>query len=91
MTAAAPPGEVWTCRSCKAPIRWVQLADSTGDRKPHPIDAEPETGNIAVARFPDGLLYGRICTPADPILAAERRCLSHFATCPSAAQHRRPR
>lgn len=67
-----------TCRSCGAPIVWVVMFPS-GKRMP--LDAKPISGLIRVepGSPPTGHAYG------------EQRYLSHFATCPNAAQHRKPK
>lgn len=69
------------CRSCAAPIIWAR----TEKGKAMPLDAEPDQrGNCW---FDDG---GKM-----RVGGADRpdrlRYLSHFATCPQAATHRRPR
>lgn len=51
-----------------------------------PLDADPvETGNIAV-EVVAGVTYARV---ADPTHTGHH--VSHFATCPSAREHRRRR
>jgi len=88
------------CRSCKAPILWALT--ETGKRMP--VDAEPvEGGNILLshrqaATAPVAVVQGRDDieqlrkqheqSPQDGPL---RLFTSHFATCPYAGQHRRPR
>lgn len=88
-----------TCRSCNAPIRWVL----TGDGKRMPLDLEPvETGNVEVVgetrrHLEDGGIevtpVVRVLKKGEgetlPGLAPPERYVSHFATCPNAAQHRR--
>lgn len=77
------------CRSCNAEIRWAKTA--AGKRMP--LDLEPSpTGNVQL-----GLVGGEeiaiVVGPADAVAAqasGEQLYLSHFATCPNAAQHRRP-
>jgi hypothetical protein len=70
------------CRSCNAEIIWAV----TDSGKRMPLDAEP-------AERPTGLF--RLDTSCDPphasSAAGEPVYLSHFVTCPNAAQHRRPR
>lgn len=67
------------CKSCRKPIRWVVTANG----KRMPIDPAPSTdGNLVlddrgVAHF--DWRPGRA------------KYVSHFATCPNAAQHRRRR
>ena len=78
---------VSTCKSCKAPIIW--RTTTTG--KSMPIDASPsERGDIQI-----GVVNGEVVAVVlGPESAAEAReagrvlYVSHFATCPSAAEHR---
>lgn len=71
---------------CGKRMRWVQM----GSGKRMPLDAEPDPvkGNIA-------LVGGVWCVLSRAELAdlgGDRpRYTSHFATCPDAAKHRRPR
>jgi hypothetical protein len=69
-----------SCRSCTAPIEWAEWADSG---KPVPLDpGVAANGNLA-------LVAGKVHRygPEDVRLARDRR-VSHFATCPDAAQWR---
>jgi hypothetical protein len=82
---------VSACRSCGAEIWWAYTAQ--GRRVP--LDADPTpSGNLYVVDVPD--------TPVeDPFVAVVTKYRqppagaplyqSHFASCPQAAQHRRPR
>jgi hypothetical protein len=84
-----------SCRSCKAEIRWA----FTEQGKRMPLDVDPrEDGNLIVVGRREGedgavpivrsLKKGEgDLTLFEPPL----RYVSHFATCPDAAQHRRPR
>lgn len=83
------------CASCKAPIVWVINAKS-GTREP--IDPEPrDDGNIEYVGQVDTeqgsvpqirhLLKGEAESPT--LFEPPARYVSHFSTCPSAAQHRR--
>jgi len=68
------------CKSCTAPIDWVQTVDGNWI----PIDVEPSaTGNLVVING-----HSQLATDDDRRL---RRPLyvSHFATCPQAAKWRR--
>jgi hypothetical protein len=70
------------CRSCEAPITWVVTASG----KRMPLDEAPAaTGNMVivdgVARF----------VSAEDLRLIRPTYTSHFATCPDAATHRRPR
>lgn len=76
------------CGSCKAEIDWGRTAAD----KPVPIDAVPvEDGNLAVRRDDDGQLRTRVVRLGDPLEPDEKRGSSHFATCPNADRHRKPR
>ena len=77
------------CKSCTAEVFWARTASG----KLIPIDAEPvEGGNVhVVTRRVDG-------TPATVRVAKEELVhpgydtyVSHFATCPSANEHRSKR
>lgn len=70
------------CRSCGAPIFWVL----TSNGKRMPIDAEP-VEVIAAGRY-------AVSWPSEPQTAplaihSPAIHLTHFATCPNAAHHRR--
>lgn len=68
------------CRTCKAPVRWV----TTTSGRPMPIDPEPRAdGNIML----DDHDVAHVVGANDPRGA----WVSHFATCPDAATHRRPK
>lgn len=76
------------CKSCNGPIEWATMP--TG--KLMPIDATPvHDGNVAARRDERGDLVARVLKDDDELLEGERRGTSHFATCPNAAAHRRPR
>lgn len=73
-----------SCRSCGAEIVWAL----SGNEKRMPVDAEPTAeGNVALVEV-DGDLHARV---AAANLLEEPRYTSHFATCPNADAHRRPR
>lgn len=64
-----------SCRSCGASILWVET--STGKRMP--LDFDPERRFVIEAG-------------AEQMRARLRNTyVSHFATCPNADQHRKPR
>ena len=76
------------CRSCRQPVRWVRMAASG---RANPLDPEPSgRGNIVILEDGRGLVV--VGQRLD-----ERRAqgvplyLSHFATCVSAAEHRKPK
>lgn len=76
------------CKSCGAPLRWAK----TGVGKRIPLDAEPvANGNIRLGLI-GGIEYAIVLPPAD-IACCQVDGLplyvSHFATCPNSAQHRR--
>lgn len=81
-----PPAKLGRCRSCGASIRWAfTLADRRIPLDPTPTDA----GNLSIVSE-RASEYGMtpVVGPADP---TRDRYTSHFATCPHAAEHRRPR
>lgn len=74
------------CRSCQAPIIWVKTV--TG--RSMPVDPTPTAaGNVWLEPSPHQIT-ANVIAPANmgnyPVLRT-----SHFATCPEADQHRRPR
>jgi len=74
------------CKSCHQPIRWVRLEPGL---KPHPLNPEPtKRGSIVLldrnrARATSKRERTQLAKQGDALY------LSHFATCPGAAQHRR--
>ena len=69
------------CRSCGAPITWA----ITDQGRRIPLDAKPNpAGNIRL-----DLTHAHILTKSDNYNGP--RYTSHFATCPNADKHRRPR
>lgn len=75
------------CGSCHSEIEW---ATSEAGRA-IPIDAQPvDDGNLAVRRVGNEL-HSRVVKPDDELGPDEKRGVSHFATCPNANQHRKPR
>jgi hypothetical protein len=72
------------CSSCRARILWA-ISEASG--KPIPLDAEPtEKGNIVVV---NGTVARYVRAAERATIAAQSLYVSHFATCPNAAQHRR--
>jgi hypothetical protein len=74
------------CRSCQAEIVWA--VTDTGKRMP--LDAEP----VSAAHRPSGLFVldeGGEHPLAFTLAAGQPLYRSHFATCPNADQHRKPR
>ena len=79
------------CRSCKAPVRWAVTA-ATGAAIP--LDLEPrDDGNMALAeaRVPGGAPIAVVIDEAQRARYAGSLYTAHFATCPDADEHRRPR
>lgn len=73
------------CKSCGAAIVFAR----TKDLRLMPIDAEPAPdGTIVVVETERGL---EAFFPPAWAMPGEPRHKSHFATCPSAGQHRKPR
>lgn len=80
-----------TCRSCGSPIRWAK----TPSGKRMPLDVEPSRqGNVQlgwVGGEEIAIVLGRQADIAGCVVGGIPLYLSHFATCPSAAQHRASR
>lgn len=88
------------CRSCGAEVQWVVMHPSG---KRNPLDPAPdrERGNIVICDTPElaeihSVPEGRgVAFPREVATAARGRgvdlFVSHFATCPSAASHRKKR
>jgi hypothetical protein len=75
------------CRSCGALVRWAVMPG--GKRMPLDADPSPE-GTIAL--HSDGVQAAVLSRKDLTFLNAEERerlYVSHFATCPNAARHRR--
>ena len=73
------------CGSCGARVLWVEMVSG----KKAPLDADPSPrGNI---RIIDGV--GQVVPKAElaDAQAGGLLYLSHFATCATAAQHRKPK
>jgi hypothetical protein len=81
------------CRSCGAAVIWTRTAAG----KAMPVDAEPvDGGNVLLSRgpadvgIPTATVVGKRVQPS--IFGDDSpRYTSHFATCPHADTHRRPR
>lgn len=81
------------CRAdtCRAAIVFVKT-EASGGTKSMPLDVEPdaEHGNVVLGDNGRAVVYANAeAVPAD--VPANRRFLSHFATCPARAEHRRSR
>lgn len=70
------------CASCDAEVFWVK----TRNGKSMPIDAQHEMRLVAVLGDDDLILAG---TSDDAVVRMVPTYTSHFATCPSADQHRK--
>lgn len=76
---------VVSCRSCGAAIFWTKSA-KTGSAMP--LDAQPvDAGNIYLV---DGLAHVKSGDAAEQMMQGPMY-QSHFATCPNAAHHRKPK
>lgn len=73
------------CSSCGAPMYWVITADG----KHMPIDADPVRDGGFIATLKSDGLHVEAYLPMDPTHRDRNRYVSHFATCPNAAAHRR--
>lgn len=77
-----------TCKSCGAAIIWA----TTRAGRRMPLDKEPDAGRGNVRLRSDGtadVLGGDALTEASD--CEEELYTSHFATCPGAAGHRKPK
>lgn len=72
------------CRSCSAAIAWA----TTPTGKSMPVDVEPvDGGNVVITDGPQGL-YAVVVGSHE---IKQPAYVSHFATCPNAAAHRKAR
>lgn len=74
------------CVSCHATVYW----GITVRGSPIPLDPNPRSdGNLVIRRTSDGAF--RVCyvQPNSPSLFPEERFVSHFVSCPNAAEHRK--
>lgn len=68
------------CRSCRAPIRWVET--SSGKRMPLDPDPDPE-GNVWIDRIENGTPIVHVALMGSAVPSGEPfRYVSHFVTCP---------
>lgn len=83
-----PVYPVGKCGSCQAPVIWAITA---ADQKQMPVDAVPTSLGTVELMHRSGM------APLATVLGPSRRFgrtnlrTSHFATCPNAEQHRKPR
>lgn len=66
------------CKSCGAAITWVILQGRNG-AKAHPVNEATERRLVQVGMSENGTAM---------VLEQQPTWVSHFATCPNAAQHR---
>jgi len=80
--------ETRPCGSCGALIVWA----STAHDKAMPVDAEPNpAGNVLLHARPGRGPLAEVVPPGQLLMGGGQLRTSHFATCPHADQHRRPR
>lgn len=72
------------CRSCNADIIWTKTKDGAA----FPIDPVPVVGGNIYIRERDQIA---MVVPKDMLGGRELYYVTHFATCPHAAQHRKGR
>jgi hypothetical protein len=74
------------CKGCGKPVIWA----TTANLRPMPVDPEPAAeGNVVLMRLGLGVRAEVITNPGR--LFGRRTYVSHFVTCPKAAEFRRPR
>lgn len=76
--------EVTACRSCEARIIWTITAKG----RKMPVDAEPREDGGFVLRG-QGDDHPPLALAKGEARGREPRYVSHFATCPNAAEHRK--
>ena len=79
------------CSTCRADIVWTTSTKG----KPFPVDAlpDPVAGNVLLTVTPGGKVISRVMSSGQVRAwsGPGEFHLSHFATCPDATLHRRPR
>jgi hypothetical protein len=79
---------VTACRSCSEPIFWIVSA--APGHKSMPLNNEPDpTGNVVIENG-----YARVLNAdqrAAAVLDGTTLYRSHFASCPAAQKHRKPK
>lgn len=75
-----------TCSSCHRTVWWVKVLPN---KKRMPLDPHPvDDGNVVIVeRAPD--VVARVLTKEEPRFDDVSRYVSHFSTCPNAAEHRK--
>jgi hypothetical protein len=79
---------VSVCGSCGAPIRWAVTVNG----KRMPVDDQPVPDGNLILSDPAPGAYAPTAAVIDPdalLIGDPPRFVSHFVTCPNAAQHRR--
>lgn len=91
--APEPSAPTKPCASCGAPVVWIE----TAARQRMPLDPPLRRG-VASAQAPEGLprlsvvdSAGRVVQIVEHPEGTIEGRVSHFATCPAAAEHRKPR
>ena len=83
--------QISTCRSCGARIIWVRMTSG----KAMPCDAQKISFNPVHPVTKEAQTYitedGKVCRGEYDPNGEKNGYISHFATCPAADQHRRPR
>lgn len=75
------------CKSCGAEIIWIKTPASSMPCDPEPQYYRPDKQGGMTIVTPNGkVLKARL---VDPVKAIGVGYISHFATCPSAVQHRK--
>ena len=78
-----------TCKSCGAEIRWIKMASG----KVMPVNAEPVTFSGVQPGAKGAELFvqenGKLARGVFKVAGEYTGYISHFATCPAAALHRR--
>lgn len=96
----APRHDGTFCKSCSARILWAQLLDEKGERqrkpdgrfKAIPVDFDPvPNGNVILLHRTGQGIVCIVLRKGEIPAAGVRLRVSHFATCPAAAKHRRTR
>jgi hypothetical protein len=76
-----------TCRSCKAPMAW---ATNVHTGKNVPIDPDPvDNGNLVLVEIVPGAKLQVRYVKTYERTGSMPRYVSHFSTCPNAAEHRK--
>jgi hypothetical protein len=80
------------CKSCDQEIIWAAITKKDGTPGKMPFDKEPnEKGFYCLSRSADGKVTARYIAKGEEWPPGGKHRTSHFATCPEAEKHRRPR